>query len=139
MLVYLTCPVILTNPPTRKWVHPTLCERNSRNNLSVSLFVCLSCTLAGGCYYFGQGMSVCLTCQQSVQKLCTQIWVCTVLLLVSASESASLVLSSTVLVCQQVFPPLGCVSLPNLLCCSSQLLNQKWVQVLCTPVCVCTV
>ena len=93
-------------------------------------------------------MSVCLTLsfypsqhpsQRRVRKLCTQIWVCTVLLLVSASESALLVLSSTVLVCQQVFPPLGCVSLPNLLCCSSQLLNQKWVQVLCTPICVCTV
>ena len=46
-------PCYSNQPPNQKWVHPTLCERNIRNNLSVSLFVCLSCTLAGGCYYFG--------------------------------------------------------------------------------------
>ena len=41
--------------------------------------------------------------------------------------------------CQQVFLLLGCVSLPNLPCCSNQLPNQKWVQVPCTKTVCSTV
>ena len=46
---------------------------------------------------------------------------------------------STVLVCQQLFPPLGCVSLPDLSCYPKQHPSQKWVQILCTQIWVCTV
>ena len=47
--------------------------------------------------------------------------------------------SSTVFVCQQVFPPLGCVSLPDLACCHNQHTSHKWVQLPCTQIWMCTV
>ena len=119
MLVYLTCPVVPTSSPTRSG-----CKHYALKSV---------CSTDLSCYPYQH------PCQKWVQLLCTQIWMCTAVLcfgLCLLVCQLDLPLSSTVLVCQQVFPPLGCVSLPNLSCYPNQPPSQKWVQILCTQICV---
>ena len=61
---------------------------------------------------------------------------CPVLLPMSVGMSAWLTTQFPCICFSQVFPPLGCVSLPDLSCYPRQSPSQKWVQILCTKICV---
>ena len=81
----------------------------------------------------------CLSTSIPTTRVCQSAWLCVIPTSTPASMSAWLATRFHCACLSTSISPLGCVSLPDLSCWSNQHPGQKWVQMLCTQIWVCTV